>query len=252
VLEKIRYIGGMINLSVNINKVALIRNSRGRNVPNVLQVAKDCVAFGADGITVHPRPDGRHIRKEDVYILRKELEVEFNVEGYPSTEFLQMMEAVRPAQCTLVPDPPGALTSEAGWDTYTHKHFLLEVIQQLQSYGIRTSIFIETDLDAIGIAQEIGTDRIELYTEAYASEFPTNAEKAIEPYVRAAGFAHELGLGINAGHDLNLANLTFFAQKIPHLEEVSIGHALISDALYKGLSQTIHAYKACFNPFTTG
>jgi len=233
----------MVNLSVNINKVALLRNSRGKNLPDVLKVAQDCVRFGADGITVHPRPDGRHIRKDDVYQLAEHLEVEFNVEGYPSESFLSMMEEVRPAQCTLVPDPPGALTSSAGWDTLKHKHLLLEVIQRLQQVGIRTSIFIETELDQIGMAREIGTDRIELYTEEYANQHAENPEAAIAPYTRAAAYAAEIGLGVNAGHDLNLKNLAYFAENIPSLQEVSIGHALISDALYMGLETTIAKYQ---------
>ncbi len=235
----------MVNLSVNINKVALIRNSRGKNLPDILKVAQDCVTYGADGITVHPRPDERHIRKADVYALQSALDVEFNVEGYPSEAFLSMMEEVKPAQCTLVPDPPEALTSSAGWDTIKNKHYLLEIIQRLQASDIRTSIFIETDLDMIGMAKEIGTDRIELYTEEYANHYPQNPHDAIEPYVRAARFAAEIGLGVNAGHDLNLQNLNFFASQLPELEEVSIGHALISDALYMGLQTTIAKYQAC-------
>ncbi len=235
----------MIHLSVNLNKVALIRNARGGNLPNLLQVAKDVVEFGADGITVHPRPDGRHIRKDDVSLLKNELEVEFNVEGFPSEDFLQMIETVKPDQCTLVPDPPEALTSSAGWNTLAHKHFLLEVIQRLQSAGVRTSIFIETDLDQIEGAKVIGTDRIELYTEEYASQYAQGHPEAVEPYVRSASFAHELGLGVNAGHDLNLHNLAYFAEQVPHLAEVSIGHALVSDALYLGFEETIRRYQGC-------
>lgn len=235
----------MTQLSVNINKIALIRNSRGANVPNVLQVAHDCVAFGADGITVHPRPDERHIRYQDVRELDSALSVEFNVEGYPSERFLQLMEEVKPDQCTLVPDPPGALTSNAGWDTAKHKHFLLDVINRLKSWGIRTSLFMETSLDPIAIAKEIGTDRIELYTEPYAQDYPKDKIAAVAPYIRAAAFAHELGLGVNAGHDLNRENLAYLAEQLPVLDEVSIGHALVSDALYLGLEETIRQYQAC-------
>ena len=235
----------MVNLSVNINKVALLRNSRGHHLPNVVQVARDCVKFGGDGITVHPRPDGRHIRKQDVYDLKEILQVEFNVEGFPSQDFLAMMEEVKPDQCTLVPDAPEALTSHAGWDTLKHKHFLLETIQRLQEAGIRTSIFIETDLDRIAMAKEIGTDRIELYTEPYAIAHAKGDPDSVEPYARAAAYAHELGLGTNAGHDLNLHNLKHFADHLPALQEVSIGHALISDALYLGLEETIKRYQIC-------
>ena len=235
----------MVNLSVNVNKVALLRNSRGHNLPNVVQVALDCVRFGGDGITVHPRPDGRHIRQHDVYELKEVLEVEFNVEGFPSKAFLAMMEEVKPDQCTLVPDPPEALTSNAGWDTMAHRHFLLETIQRLQAAGIRTSLFIDTDLDRIAMAKEIGTDRIELYTEPYAVAFAEGDPESVEPFARAAAYANELGLGINAGHDLNLQNLKHFAENLPALQEVSIGHALISDALYLGLEETIKRYQAC-------
>lgn len=235
----------MVQLSVNLNKVALVRNSRGRNLPDLVAVAKDCVRFGADGITLHPRPDERHARKQDIYDLKEVLDVELNVEGYPSESFLQMVEEVKPAQCTLVPDPPEALTSNAGWDTLKFKHFLLDIILRLQAKGIRTSIFIETDLDLIEGAREIGTDRIELYTEAYASQYDGGDPSAIEPYARAAAFASELGLGVNAGHDLNLNNLQWFADHIPSLEEVSIGHALVCDALYLGLEETIRRYQAC-------
>lgn len=235
----------MVHLSVNLNKVALIRNSRGRNLPDLVQIARDCVLFGADGITLHPRPDERHARKQDVYDLKSVLNVELNVEGYPSEDFLRMVETVRPAQCTLVPDPPEALTSNAGWNTIGHKYFLLDVILRLQAAGVRTSIFIDTDLDSIEAAREIGTNRIELYTEAYASQYALGNHSAVEPYTRAAAFAHELGLEVNAGHDLNLHNLRWFVQNIPSLKEVSIGHALVSDALYFGLKETINKYKAC-------
>lgn len=232
-------------LSVNINKIALIRNARGRNLPDLLQVAQDIVAFGADGITVHPRPDERHIRKQDCYDLKKILAVELNIEGYPSEDFLQMVEAIRPAQVTLVPDAPNALTSSAGWDTKKFKYSLLETILRLQQKQIRTSIFISTDLDMIEAAKEIGTDRIELYTEEYATQYALGNKDAVIPYTQAAAFAHELGLGINAGHDLNQQNLRFFAEQVPHLAEVSIGHALVCDALYQGLAATIAGYKEC-------
>jgi pyridoxine 5-phosphate synthase len=232
----------MTKLSVNINKIALIRNSRGGNLPDVKKAALDCVRFGAEGITVHPRPDERHIRYTDVYELRPILPVEFNIEGYPSDVFMQMVEEVKPQQVTLVPDPPGVLTSNAGWDTIANKAFLKEVIDALKKMGIRTSIFIDTDLDQIEGAAATGTDRIELYTEAYAKNFPKNAEAAIEPYHKAAHRAHKYSLGINAGHDLNLDNLAYFHKNVPNLLEVSIGHALISDALYLGLENTIQLY----------
>ncbi len=235
----------MTALSVNLNKVALIRNSRGASIPNVLQVAKDCVAYGADGITVHPRPDERHTRYQDVRELKNTLTVEFNVEGYPSESFLQLMEEVRPAQCTLVPDPPEALTSNQGWNTLKHKHFLLDIIQRLQDLGIRTSIFIETSLELMEGAREIGTDRVELYTGPYAESVKENDSSILPEYARAGAFAKELGMGVNAGHDLNLDNLTAFHQALPFLAEVSIGHALISDALYFGLESTIQKYQAC-------
>ncbi|RMG62504.1 MAG: pyridoxine 5'-phosphate synthase [Bacteroidetes bacterium] len=235
----------MTHLSVNLNKVALLRNSRGRNFPNLLQVAADCVAFGADGITVHPRPDERHTRRADVYALKETLSVELNVEGYPSEAFLQMIEEVKPAQCTLVPDPPGALTSDSGWDTLRFRHMLLEIVARVQAAGVRCSLFVAPDLDHIAGARELGTDRIELYTEAYASAYAQGREAAVAPYVRAAAYAHELGMEVNAGHDLNLENLAFFAQKVPQLAEVSIGHALIADALYLGFAETIRRYQQC-------
>lgn len=232
----------MTKLSVNINKIALIRNSRGGNLPDVLKAALDCERFGAQGITVHPRPDERHIRYQDVRDLKPILKTEFNIEGYPSKEFLDLVSEVKPHQVTLVPDPPGVLTSNAGWDTVESKAFLKEVIYKLKKQGIRTSIFIDTDLNMIEGAAALETDRIELYTEAYAKQYKTNPEKAIEPYRKAAHRAHKYGMGINAGHDLNLDNLAFFHKNIEHLEEVSIGHALISDALYMGLENTIQLY----------
>jgi pyridoxine 5-phosphate synthase len=232
----------MTKLSVNINKVATLRNARGGSTPNVLQVALDCERFGAEGITVHPRPDERHITRQDVYDLKPALTTEFNIEGYPSEDFIKMVLEVRPAQVTLVPDPPGVLTSNAGWDTLKHRSFLFETVSRFKEAGIRTSIFIETEEALIAGAKETGTDRIELYTEDFATGFMEDREKAIAPYVRSANQAIELGLGINAGHDLSLENLAFFAANIPRLLEVSIGHALISDALYYGLENVIQMY----------
>lgn len=232
----------MTRLSVNINKVALLRNARGGNVPDVQAVALDCERFGAEGITVHPRPDERHIRRTDVYALKPLLTTEFNVEGYPSKTFMQMMEEVRPHQATLVPDPPDALTSSEGWDTIKHKAFLTDVIAELKSYGIRTSIFMETDEKKIEGAKAIGADRIELYTGPYAEQYPEDPEGAVEPYARAGKFADNIGLGVNAGHDLNLDNLAWFRRHLPFCLEVSIGHALINDALYFGLENTIGMY----------
>ena len=235
----------MTALSVNLNKVALIRNSRGGSVPNVLQVSKDCVQFGADGITVHPRPDQRHIRYKDVRELKDNLSVELNVEGYPSKVFLSLIEELCPAQCTLVPDPPDALTSDTGWDTGKHKHFLLDIIKRLQAKGIRTSLFVDTSLDNIEHAREIGTNRIELYTGPYAKAYSEGNQTIVEDYARAGNYALELGMGVNAGHDLNRNNLPAFHTKLPFLEEVSIGHALVSDALYLGLEETIRQYQSC-------
>ncbi|MCX7744424.1 MAG: pyridoxine 5'-phosphate synthase [Flavobacteriales bacterium] len=233
----------MTKLSVNINKIATLRNSRGGNIPNVLKVALDCERFGADGITVHPRPDQRHIRYSDVFELSEALTTEFNIEGYPSSDFIQLVTRVKPAQVTLVPDPPDVLTSNAGWDTNKFRDFLKEVIQEFHQNNIRTSIFVEPDPKMVRGAKETGTDRIELYTEHYARQYFINREKAIAPYILAAKAANEVELGINAGHDLNLDNLQYFAQHIPRLLEVSIGHALISDALYFGLENTIQMYK---------
>lgn len=235
----------MTKLSVNINKIALLRNARGGNNPNVLQVAKDMIRFGADGITVHPRPDERHIRRTDVYELKPELDVEFNVEGYPSKPFLSMVLEVKPDQVTLVPDPPGALTSDAGWDTLKHAAFLRKTISRLKKAGIRVSIFIGTEPKLIEAALKTGTDRIELYTGPYAMGYQQDKKKAVAPYWQAAVLAHYLGLGINAGHDLDLDNLKWFHERVPHLDEVSIGQALVSDALYLGLDETIHRYQAC-------
>ncbi|HNY63335.1 MAG TPA: pyridoxine 5'-phosphate synthase [Bacteroidales bacterium] len=230
-------------LSVNINKVATIRNARGGNIPDLIQVAIDCEKFGAEGITVHPRPDERHIRYQDVRDLKKVVTTEFNIEGYPSENFINLVLEVVPEQVTLVPDPPEAITSNNGWDTITYQDFLREVIARFHQKGIRTSIFVNPDPKYIAPAKETGTDRIEMYTESYASNYLKNREKAIQPFIETAVEAHRCGLGINAGHDLSLENLHYFASNIPHLLEVSIGHALISDALYFGLKETIERYK---------
>ena len=237
----------MTRLSVNINKVATLRNARGGDVPNVVKVALDCEDFGADGITVHPRPDERHIRRKDVYDLRPLLRTEFNIEGYPSPEFMDLVLKVKPHQVTLVPDSPTQLTSNAGWDTKTHFDFLNEVLDEFNNAGIRTSVFVSTDAEMIEYAAKAGADRVELYTEPYATFYPEDRDKAIAPFVEAAQLAKNLGLGVNAGHDLSLENLAFFNKNIPWLEEVSIGHALICDALYHGLQETIALYKACLN-----
>ncbi len=236
----------MTKLSVNINKIATLRNSRGGNVPNLLQVARDAERFGAEGITVHPRPDQRHIRYSDVRDLKEVVTTEFNIEGYPSADFIELVCEVVPHQVTLVPDPPEALTSNAGWDTIKNVEFLHEVIAKFHSYGIRTSIFVEPDPEMVQGAVATGTDRIELYTESYAQGFDSGDKHlAVAPFVAAAHKAVECGLGINAGHDLTKENLRFFAHSIPSLEEVSIGHALIADALYLGLENTIMIYKNC-------
>lgn len=233
----------MTKLSVNVNKIATLRNARGGNTPNVCKVAQDCEHYGADGITVHPRPDERHITTKDVYDLKKVVTTEYNIEGYPDERFLKLVEDVRPEQATLVPDPPNVLTSNAGWNTIEHKELLTDICNKLRSLGVRSSIFVDTHLENIKGAAEVGVDRIELYTGPYADMYTENKEKAIEKYVEAANLAHELGLGINAGHDLSLDNLKYFKQCIPHLAEVSIGHALISDALYLGLENTVRMYK---------
>jgi len=232
----------MTRLSVNINKVATLRNARGGNMPDVVQFAKDCERFGAQGITVHPRPDERHITTEDVFNLQKVVTTEFNIEGYPDSRYLELIRATRPAQATLVPDPPGVLTSNAGWNTKKYKDFLKEIIQEIHSLNIRSSIFIEPDIDLIEYAAEIGVDRIELYTGPYAELYNRNKEKAISPYIAAAETAKKCGLEINAGHDLKLDNLAYFKQNLCQLDEVSIGHAIISDALYFGIENTIQQY----------
>lgn len=232
----------MTRLSVNINKVALIRNSRGSNQPDLVQVAKDCEAFGAQGITVHPRPDQRHIRYDDVPALKPIVTTEFNIEGNPTPEFLKLVLAHRPAQCTLVPDSPGQLTSDHGWDTVGRADFLKEVTAQLKEAGIRVSLFVDADEKMVEGAKAVGADRIEFYTGHYAHEFTVDPQKAVSAHRRSAQVANNIGIGINAGHDLNLENLRFYQQEVPGLLEVSIGHALICDALYYGLQNTIQMY----------
>lgn len=229
-------------LSVNVNKIATLRNARGGNMPDLLQVARDCELFGAEGITVHPRPDERHIRYKDVYDLKKLVSTEFNIEGYPSEKFISLVLDVVPTQVTLVPDPPEALTSNAGWDTVAHSAFLADVIGKFHDKGIRTSIFVNPDPVMIEHSKATGTDRVELYTEGYASNYVKNPAEAIAKYRTAAEKAVEMGIGLNAGHDLSLVNLNYFAKNIPQLLEVSIGHALICDALYLGLKETITRY----------
>ncbi len=233
----------MTKLSVNINKIATLRNARGANNPDLLKVAANCERFGAEGITVHPRPDQRHIRYQDVLDLSKILTTEFNIEGRPEEYFMQLVLEVKPAQCTLVPDALDAITSSAGWDTIHNARMLKEVLSELKRNGIRSSVFVDADERMIEGAAEAGADRIELYTEPYASGYHTNREGCVAPYRRAAALAIELGLGINAGHDLDLQNLAYFHQHVPGLQEVSIGHALICDALYLGLENTIRLYK---------
>ncbi|PIE48859.1 MAG: pyridoxine 5'-phosphate synthase [Flavobacteriales bacterium] len=232
----------MTKLSVNINKIATLRNSRGGDEPNVVEAAKNIESFGAEGITVHPRPDERHVRYADVYDLKKVVTTEFNIEGNPVPKFVDLILKVKPAQVTLVPDAEDAITSNAGWDTLKNQNFLKEVIAEFKNNGIRTSIFMDTDLKLIEVAAKIGTDRIELYTEAYAVNYGKNRDVAIAPYIESAQLAKELGLGLNAGHDLSLENIQFFAKKIPDLLEVSIGHALISEALYLGLENVVQMY----------
>lgn len=233
----------MTKLSVNINKIATLRNARGGDNPNVVKTALDCERFGAEGITVHPRPDERHIRYQDVLDLKSQLTTEFNIEGNPrEAKFVELVLQTRPAQVTLVPDAEGALTSNAGWDTLTHRDFLTDLIARFKAAGIRTSIFVDPDEAMIEGAAQVGTDRVELYTETYAAQYFEDRQRAIAPFVRAAARAKELGLGLNAGHDLSCDNLRFFKQNIPFLDEVSIGHALVCDALYFGLENTIQMY----------
>jgi pyridoxine 5-phosphate synthase len=238
----------MTRLSVNINKIATLRNSRGGNIPSVSEAAINCQDFGAEGITVHPRPDERHIRRQDVYDIKPLIRTEFNIEGYPSEDFIQLVTDVQADQVTLVPDKHNQLTSDHGWDTIENEKFLQDVIQCFKEAGIRTSIFVDPDPRMIEGASLTGTDRIELYTEPYASIYPEDPEKAIAPFVVAANLAKEYGIGVNAGHDLSLKNLKYLVDRIPFLEEVSIGHALISEALYMGLKNTIHEYLECLKP----
>ncbi len=233
----------MTKLSVNINKIATLRNARGANNPDVVKVALDCERFGSQGITVHPRPDERHIRYQDVLDLAQVVTTEFNIEGYPDQRFMQLIREVKPVQATLVPDPPDAITSNTGWDTITHQHLLRDIVDELHAIGTRVSIFINPEVKYFMPAKLTGTDRVELYTEPYAAHYHQDRKKAVAPYVEVAKIAKELGLGLNAGHDLDLHNLAFLAQSIPHLEEVSIGHALVCDALYYGLENTIQMYR---------
>jgi len=232
----------MTRLSVNINKIATLRNARGGNNPDVIKAAQDCERFGAEGITVHPRPDERHIRFADVIELKKIVTTEFNIEGYPDERYLKLIRETKPAQATLVPDGPDAITSNAGWDTIKNEKFLRDIIAQIKKEGVRVSVFVDPVVSMVEGAKKAGADRIELYTEPYAANFHRNKEEAIKPYIEAAAAAYKLGLGINAGHDLDLDNLRYLKTSIPHLDEVSIGHALISDALYLGLENTIQLY----------
>ncbi len=235
----------MTKLSVNINKIATLRNARGGNVPDVTQVALDCEKFGADGITVHPRPDERHIRRSDVYELKPLLKTEFNIEGYPDKNFIDLVLKVKPNQVTLVPDSPEQITSNSGWDTKRNVDFLTEVLDEFKSARIRTSVFVAPEKEMIEYAAKAGADRVELYTEPYATLYPTSPEEAIKPFLEAANITRKLGMGLNAGHDLSLVNLHYLYTNIPWLDEVSIGHALIADALYLGLEKTIQEYKKC-------
>ena len=235
----------MTKLSVNVNKIATLRNARGGDNPNVVKVALDCVRFGADGITVHPRPDERHIRPADVYLLKNYLKTEFNIEGYPSKDFMTLIHEVKPTQVTLVPDSPDQLTSNHGWNVAENFSFLTDIMEELKSSGIRSSIFVDADSDMVEWAAKVGADRVELYTEPYASYFEMDSEKAIAPFINAAKTAKQCGLGLNAGHDLSLENLAYLKQNIPWIDEVSIGHALVCDALYMGLENTIKEYKRC-------
>ncbi len=233
----------MTRLSVNINKIALIRNARGKNIPDVLKAAFYCEEHGAQGITVHPRPDERHIKYTDVYNLKKYINTELNIEGYPSRKFMDMVSDVKPAQVTLVPDPPDALTSNTGWDAKHNTSYLIDIIAELHDSNIRTSLFMNPDPEQILYAAKTNTDRIELYTEPYASQYQDNKAKAIQPYIEAAKKAQDIGIGLNSGHDLNRNNLRYYVEQIPGLLEVSIGHALIVDALYFGLENTIQMYR---------
>jgi pyridoxine 5-phosphate synthase len=236
----------MARLSVNINKIATLRNARGGNNPDVVKAAIDCERFGAQGITVHPRPDERHIRYEDVLALKKVVKTEFNIEGYPDARYMKMIADVLPEQATLVPDAPDAVTSNAGWDTITNAALLKDIVSELKRHNVRVSVFVDPVPRMVEGAAQCGADRIELYTEPFAHEFTEDKSVAIKPYIESARIAHEAGLGVNAGHDLDLNNLNYLVKQLPHLDEVSIGHALISDALYLGLENTIQLYlRAC-------
>lgn len=235
----------MTRLSVNINKIATLRNARGENVPDVVKFAVDCENLGAQGITVHPRPDERHITRADVDSLKKVVTTEFNIEGYPSEDFLSMLERIVPAQATLVPDAPSQLTSSSGWDVIAKADFLEPIVARLRRAGIRVSIFVAADPAQVERAAQIGADRVELYTKPYADNYDTDREEAVRPFVEAARKAESCGIGLNAGHDLNLRNLAFFHKSMPKLDEVSIGHALVSDALYLGIAETIRRYRLC-------
>ena len=235
----------MTKLSVNINKVATLRNARGENMPDVQKFAVDCESFGAQGITVPPRPDERHITRQDVFKLRPIVKTEFNIEGYPSEDFMQLVLQVKPEQVTLVPDKPGDLTSSAGWDVVNNMEFLTGIVDRLKEAGIRSSIFVGADAEQIKAAAKAGADRIELYTKPYVDNYAKDRDAAVAPFVEASQAAHNAGLGVNAGHDLNLENLRFFYQSLPYLNEVSIGHAIISDALYMGIEATVKAYREC-------
>lgn len=235
----------MTKLSVNINKVALIRNSRGSNIPDLVQFAKDCEEFGAQGITVHPRPDQRHIRYDDISVLKNVVTTEFNIEGYPSKDFMDLVLANKPHQCTLVPDPPGVLTSDSGWDTIANQSFLVEIVKELKNNGIRTSLFLNPEMNMMEGAAQTGTDRVELYTGEYAKVFKNDPGKAIEDHFNVSRLADDIGIGLNAGHDLDLTNLKFYKSNVVKLLEVSIGHALISDALYFGIHNAIQMYRLC-------
>lgn len=235
----------MTRLSVNVNKIATLRNARGANNPDVVKAALNCELFGADGITVHPRPDERHIRRSDVYDLKAVLKTEFNIEGNPTPEFIDLVLKVKPHQVTLVPDTVDQLTSNCGWDTKANQAFLTEVLEEFSKAGIRTSVFVNADVEMVEYAAKAGADRVELYTEPYAAQYHKNREEAIKPFIEAAIAARNFGLGLNSGHDLSLENLAYYNQNIPWLDEVSIGHALICDALYLGLKKTIEEYKKC-------
>lgn len=235
----------MTRLSVNINKIATLRNARGENVPDVQRFAADCERFGAQGITVHPRPDERHITRRDVELLAPAVTTEFNIEGYPDDRYMEIVLAAHPSQATLVPDSPSQLTSNAGWDVNGNREFLRGIVSRLKEAGIRVSIFVDADVEQVKAAAEVGADRVELYTKPYADNYAADRAKAVEPFVRASAAAAECGLGVNGGHDLNCVNLAYFAEKLPRLDEVSIGHAIVSDALYLGIEETIHRYLEC-------